>query len=352
MSSAPARPGPLVVDVAGTELSAADVELLAHPAVGAAILFTRNYADPAQLAALTAAMRAARPNLLITADQEGGRVQRFRDGFTRVPPMRALGRLAVTDRDAARRAAGELAWLMAAELAAVGVDVPFAPVLDLDHGASTVIGDRAFAADAATVAALADAFAGGLVEAGSAATAKHFPGHGFVAADSHAELPVDRREARDVRADMAPYAGLIESGLASVMMAHVRYPALDAEPASLSHYWIDTVLRGELGFSGCVFCDDLSMGGAAVVGDHRERARRAQAAGCDFLPVCNDRAAVDGLLEAVALDGPGVARRERLIADCGRETPAPDLKALRADPRWRRAHAELERLRDDEYTRA
>lgn len=340
-----APPGPLVVDIAGTALTEADVELLAHPAVGAVILFARNYQDPAQLAELTAAMRRVRPNLLITADQEGGRVQRFREGFTRIVPMRALGRLAENEPDTARHAARELGWLLAAELAAAGVDMPFAPVVDFDYGTSGVIGDRAFAAYPIVVTALATAFAEGLSEAGSAATAKHFPGHGHVAADSHAELPVDDRAADALRADMAPYHGLIAAGLPSVMMAHVRYPALDDAPASLSPYWIGEVLRGELGFDGCVFCDDLSMGGAAAVGDYRERARLAQAAGCDYLPVCNDRAAVEAIVESVDWrDARARSQRERLHALCDRRGPPLDRASLEITRRWQDARRLNDRL--------
>lgn len=311
------RLGPLLVDIAGTRMTPADERLLAHPAVGGAILFTRNFESREQLRELTAAMRAVRPNLLITADQEGGRVQRFRDGFTRIASMRAIGRLAAEDRDAGTEAAREIGWLLAAELAQVGVDMPLAPVVDLDYGVSQVIGERAFAADAETTIALARAFADGLRDARSAATAKHFPGHGHVRADSHAELPVDERSRAELRQDMAPYRELAAQGLESVMMAHVRYPAVDARPASLSSLWIGDVLRGEMGFDGCVFCDDLSMGGAAAVGDYAERARLAQDAGCDYLPVCNDRDAVLGLLDIVSCEHDDACRRrERLQALC------------------------------------
>jgi len=346
MSEQAHRPGPLIVDVAGTGLTPEDRELLTHPAVGGVILFTRNYAEPGQLAELTAAMREVRPNLLIVADQEGGRVQRFRDGFTRILPMRALGRLAARDVDAACNAAHEIAWLMASELADVGVDMPLAPVVDLDYGASAVIGDRAFAADSATTENLARAFMAGLADAGSAATAKHFPGHGFVVADSHAELPVDERSRTGLAEDMAPYRGLIAAGLDSVMMAHVRYPAVDDLPASLSPYWINDVLRGEFGFDGCVFCDDLSMGGAAVIGDYRERTRLAQAAGCDYLPVCNDRAATEIVLDAARLDDAAAGRRrERLHAAC-RSSPSRPGQA--GSQRWQAARALHDHLAEQE----
>lgn len=312
--------GPLMVDVGGLALSAEDREILRHPQVGGVILFTRNYADPAQVAALIADIRGLRtPPLLIAVDQEGGRVQRFREPFVRLPPAAAFGRLYARSPAPASEAAHEGGWLMATELRAVGVDLSFAPVLDRDLGLSTVIGDRAFHAEGEVIARLAGAFAAGMREAGMAATAKHFPGHGAVAADSHAELPVDERERADILAhDLPPFRALIRHGVAAVMMAHVRYPAVDARPASLSASWIGTVLRGELGFDGVVFCDDLSMNGAAVAGDYPARARLALAAGCDMLPVCNNRTAVANLLDA--LPPPSSNPRLGTLAACG---PAP-----------------------------
>ncbi|WP_293625222.1 beta-N-acetylhexosaminidase [Salinisphaera sp.] len=334
------RPGPLMVDVAGTRLSAEDEQILAHPAVGSVIIFARNYEDPAQLAELTAAMRRVRPNLLIVADQEGGRVQRFREHFTRVVPMRAIGALAARDQAAGLHAAREIGWLLATELAQVGVDMPLAPVVDLDYGASTVIGDRAFSGDAATVGALAQALGEGLRDAGSASTAKHFPGHGYVVADSHAELPVDERDRTGLAEDMAPYGALIKQGLDSLMMAHVRYPAVDDLPASLSPRWIGDILRDEYGFDGCVFCDDLSMGGAAVIGGFAERARRAQDAGCDYLPICNDRAATLELLDAVCIDDDAAAaRRQALHARCAGPLDGEQGTPLADNPRWQAAVA-------------
>lgn len=314
MSDVP-PPGPLLVDVEGTALTPADRRLLADPTVGGAILFTRNFVEPGQLAELTAAMRAVRPNLLVVADYEGGRVQRFRDGFTPIPPMRALGRVHEQDPAGARAAARELAWLVVTELHAVGVDMPLAPVADLDYGVSQVIGSRAFGPTSPVVSDLAAVFASGLAEAGSAATAKHFPGHGYVAADSHRELPIDDRPRSELARDWAPFAALIEQGVASVMMAHVRYPAVDARPASLSSRWIEGILRDELGFDGCVFCDDLSMGGAAALGDYAARTSAALAAGCDYLPVCNDRDAALTARRTVAAGAPdrGQARREALV---------------------------------------
>jgi len=335
MSESRYAPGPLLIDVAGHELDAEDRELLAHPAVGGTILFSRNFHDPRQLRALTDAMRACRPGLLVVADYEGGRVQRFRDGLTRIPPMRSYGRLWQRQPEQAVDLARRTGWLVAAELAALGVNMPLAPVVDLDYGQSAVIGERALAAHTEPITALARALCAGLRDGGSVATAKHFPGHGFVVPDSHAELPLDEREYAALAADMAPYRSLIADGLASVMMAHIRYPAVDDLPASLSPHWIGHVLRGALGFAGSVFCDDLSMAGAAAMGDAQERAGLALAAGCDWLPVCNDRAAVCTLVEAAALreDG-GDRRREDLLTRCHPVSSAATLDALRKQTTW------------------
>jgi beta-N-acetylhexosaminidase len=236
--------GPLMIDIAGTELTSEDIKVLSHPLVGSVILFTRNYRDIAQLTALTAAIRAQRsPQLLIAVDHEGGRVQRFREGFTRLPPARLLGRRYDQDRREALNLAQSVGWLMAGELRAVGVDFSFAPCVDLDYGVSEIIGDRAFHKDPDVVAALGIAYMAGMREAGMAAVAKHFPGHGAVIADSHVALPVDRRKYADLEPDIRPYRPLIDNNLAAVMGAHVVFPAVDALPASLSQRWITGVLR-------------------------------------------------------------------------------------------------------------
>src|ERR1700691_5460703 len=295
--------GPLMVDIAGTELSGADRELLAHPLIGSVVLFARNYADPAQLQALCAQIRAVRnPSLLIAVDHEGGRVQRFRSGFSALPPLRRIGKVYDSDAQKGLEMARALGWLMAAEVLACGVDFSFAPCVDLDYGLSEIIGDRAFHADAHAVAQLSIAYMHGMRDAGMGATAKHFPGHGAVVADSHLALPVDRRELVDMEQDLLPYRRLIANGLPAVMVAHVLYPAVDSVPASFSRRWIDGLLRTELEFGGLVFADDLTMGGAAVVGDLLQRAQRALAAGCDVLPVCNDRPGVERLLDRLKLE--------------------------------------------------
>jgi beta-N-acetylhexosaminidase len=333
--------GPLMIDLAGTEVSAEERELLRHPLVGGVILFTRNYTDPAQLDALTEAIHAARsPPLIVAVDQEGGRVQRFRAGFSRLPPARRIGREFDLDARAGVALARAIGWLMAAELRAHGVDISFAPCVDLDLGLSEVIGERAFHASPDAVSQLALAWMHGMREAGMAATAKHFPGHGAVAADSHLTLPVDRRSPADLAPDLTPYRRLIANGLPAVMVAHVLFPAVDVAPASLSARWIRDVLRGELRFQGVVFADDLSMGGAAAAyGDVVTRARQALSAGCDMLPVCNNRASVIELLDGLGVD-PQPASSLRLVRLHGRGG-APGRAALESSPEWLHAREQL-----------
>jgi beta-N-acetylhexosaminidase len=296
--------GPLMIDVQGKTLTEEDRELLAHPLVGAVILFTRNFESVEQLERLVADIRAVRsPPLLVTVDHEGGRVQRFRKGFTVLPPMRTIGREYDLNAAAGRLLARQTGWLMAAELRAIGIDMSFAPCVDLDYGASSVIGDRAFHRDPQVVSELAIAFIGGMREAGMAACAKHFPGHGFVVPDSHVAMPVDRRPLVDLDEDMTPYRRLIDNGLASIMAAHVVFTEVDDLPAGFSRRWMRDELRGRLRFDGAIFTDDLSMAGAKVVGDMPARAKAALAAGCDVLSLCNDR---QGVLQVVdSLRGSG-----------------------------------------------
>jgi beta-N-acetylhexosaminidase len=333
--------GPLMIDIAGTELSTEDRELLRHPMVGAVILFTRNYVNSGQLAALAAAIHAERsPPLIIAVDQEGGRVQRFRAQFSNLPPARRVGYEFDLEARAGLEFARRMGWLMAAELRTHGIDLSFAPCVDLDYGASEVIGDRALHARAEVVGQLAVAYAHGMRDAGMAATAKHFPGHGAVVADSHMALPVDRRELADLQDDIAPYRLLIANGLPAVMAAHVMYPAIDALPASLSVRWIREILRGELRFQGAVFTDDLSMGGAASAGDLTTRAQLALAAGCDMLPVCNDRPGVCALLDRLKFEQ-APASQLRLVRMRGRE--AMSLASLQASVSWRESREALTR---------
>ena len=334
--------GPLMIDVAGTELSGEDQELLCHPLVGGVILFARNYVDSRQLSALTRAIHAVRtPPLIIAVDQEGGRVQRFKTDFSLLPPLRRLGHEFHMEAASGLELARRLGWLMAAELRAHGVDLSFAPCVDLDYGASEVIGDRALHARSAVVGQLAVAYAHGMRDAGMAATAKHFPGHGAVVADSHLTLPVDRRELADLQEDIAPYRLMIANGLAAVMAAHVVYPAIDSRPASLSKTWITQILRGELRFQGAVFTDDLSMGAAASVGDVVMRARLALAAGCDMLPVCNDRSGVHTLVKRLDVE-PAPASQLRLVRMRGRD--GMSVEELHAAPAWQQARETLARV--------
>lgn len=332
--------GPLMVDVAGLELDAQDREVLAHPLVGSVILFARNYADPAQLQRLVAQIHALRsPRLLVAADQEGGRVQRFRSGFTLLPSLRLVGHQYDVGREAGLELARRHGWLMASELLACGPDISFAPCVDLDYGLSEVIGDRAFHSRAAAVGELAVAYMHGMRDAGMAATAKHFPGHGAVVADSHHALPVDRREFGDLADELTPYRLLIANGLPAVMVAHILFPQFDAQPASLSRRWIAGVLREELRFNGAVFADDLSMAGAAAFGDIVARATQALAAGCDVLPVCNSRASVLRLLDElrVAPDPASHLRQARLRAHA-----RADRATLLASDHWRVCREALE----------
>jgi beta-N-acetylhexosaminidase len=290
-----------VIDVVGSALTDEDRERLRHPATGAVILFARNFEHAEQLELLVHDIQRLRePELLVCVDHEGGRVQRFREGFTAIPAMRQLGRLWDRDKELARRAARGAAYVIGAELGAHGIDFSFAPVLDLDYGASSVIGDRALHFDPNAVGALAAAIVQGFADAGMAAVGKHFPGHGFASADTHSDVARDERSRNDIlKKDVLPYRAAIQAGLAGVMPAHVIFSQCDPEPAGYSRYWLQEVLRGKLGFEGLVFSDDLSMAGASTVGGPPERARAALAAGCDMVLLCNDPAGQDGLLESL-----------------------------------------------------
>lgn len=337
--------GPVMLDLAGLELTAEDRELLRHPAVGGVILFARNYQSPEQVAALTAAIHALRePRLLIAVDQEGGRVQRFREGFARLPPAGRFGALHRHQAQRARQAAEHVGWLMAAELRAVGVDFSFAPVLDLDRGVSRVIGDRAFAHGINVVSELAMAWVAGVHAAGMAAVGKHFPGHGGIAADSHLELPVDGRDLADLMLeDLVPFARLIDHGLEAIMPAHVVYPRVDAHPAGFSRFWLGEVLRGRMGFQGVIFSDDLNMAAAGAGGDYRERARAALAAGCDMLLVCNNRPAACETVAALH-DHDDPAALLRLLRMHGRGSMGGE--RLHLDPRYQVALHEVGALEE------
>lgn len=302
---------PLIIDIAGTVLSKVDRQRLQHPLVGGLILFARNWQSREQLTDLCASIKRLRSDLLICVDHEGGRVQRFKtDGFTHLPPMRVLGDLWMKDAMLATNAATACGYVLGAELRACGVDLSFTPVLDLDYGESSVIGDRAFHRDARVTALLAKSLMHGLLQSGMANCGKHFPGHGFVKADSHTDIPVDNRSLKKIMADdAAPYTWL-NSSLASVMPAHVIYPKVDTRPAGFSKPWLEDILRQQCRFSGAVFSDDLSMAAARMIDgklvSYSEAAITALSAGCDLVLLCNQSldsglaidSLIDGMVEA------------------------------------------------------
>lgn len=293
--------GPVMIDIGGIELTQEDSERLKHPLVGGIILFTRNYESREQLQALTTKIHELRkPPLLIATDQEGGRVQRFREEFTELPTARLFGEVFNENPKRAKRLAETSGWLMASELRSAGVDFSFAPVLDIDFGISEIIGSRAFHSDPETVADLAHAFMMGMHHAGMAATGKHFPGHGGVAPDSHLALPEDRRDFDAIAGeDLIAFERMIHYGLEGIMPAHISYPLIDEQPAGFSKVWIQDILRKQLGFQGVVFSDDLSMKGAHGIGDSVARAEAALAAGCDMALVCNDEVSANEILDGL-----------------------------------------------------
>lgn len=342
---------PVIIDVPGLRLSKTDRQRLKHPLVGGVILFGRNWQDRAQLTALCAEIKKVRRDLLICVDHEGGRVQRFRtDGFTHLPPMRALGDLWLQDALAATNAATACGYVLGVELRACGVDFSFTPVLDLDHGGSSVIGDRAFARDPRVAALLAKSLMHGLLQAGMANCGKHFPGHGFVKADSHTDIPVDKRSLKAILADDAAPYDWLNTVLTSVMPAHVIYPKVDARPAGFSEKWLNIILRGQLGFGGAVFSDDLSMAGARLIDgvevSYTQAAVAALNAGCDMVLLCNQSVgegrAVDELLDGLAeaqLKGHWEmleSSEQRRLALLPRQ-PAPDWDALMVEPAYMHA---------------
>ncbi len=334
--------GPLMFDVEGLSLSADDRERLAHPMAGGIILFARNYQSPEQVRGLIEDIhRAGSRSLLIAVDQEGGRVQRFRQGFTELPAACGFGKLYSRNHQKARRAAHETGWLMAAELRTVGVDFSFAPVLDLKTNISKVIGDRAFSSKARVIGELAYAWVAGARQAGMPSVAKHFPGHGCVEADSHHELPIDNRSFSNIwDNDLIPFHHLIENGLEGMMPAHVIYSSCDSKPAGYSRFWIQEVLRKRLGYKGCIFSDDLSMAAADVAGGYQERARAALDAGCDMVLVCNNQQAAGQVLDELK-DYQDPVAQTRLVRMHGRGQSS--MEQLRENPRW---HAALKIVSD------
>ena len=323
--------GPIMLDIVGTELTADDIRRIQHPLVGGVILFKRNYATNAQLKALTSSIHQVRqPPLLIAVDHEGGRVQRFRDGFTKIPPMREFGKIWDQNPKHAKALALDAGWILAAELRAHGVDFSFTPVLDMDYGDSLVIGDRAFHLDPRAISDLAFALMQGLKKAGTAAVGKHFPGHGFVVADSHVSMPVDEREFDQIaQHDMQPFRMLIDDGIPAIMPAHVIYPKVDDKPAGFSARWLQKILRERLGFNGAIFSDDLSMEAASVGGDVTTRALAALNAGCDMVLLCNQPEMADELLANLqwTISAQSLSRLARMH---GHKHP-PSLDALHED---------------------
>lgn len=330
-----------MVDLQGTVLSDEEKLLLQHPLVGGVILFTRNYQSPEQLIELTQSIHAVRtPRLLIGVDHEGGRVQRFREGFTRIPAMRALGALYDKDKKQAKALAEKCGWMLASELLAVGIDFSFAPVLDIDFGVSSVIGDRSFHRKPDVIAELSHSLMNGMNEAGMVATGKHFPGHGFIEADSHIAMPVDDRPYVDIELDdLVPFERMINYGLAAVMPAHVIYPNVDPNPAGFSPFWINEVLRNRLHFQGVVFSDALDMEGATVAGSFTDRAIAALNAGCDMVLVCNSPGAAQEVVKGLeGYDSP--ASHIRLVRMHGKFTT--DRVSLMRSERWKETGVQIQ----------
>lgn len=325
-----------MVDLLGTTLSQEEKEILQHPLVGGVILFSRNFESAAQVEALCRDIHALRePHLLISVDHEGGRVQRFRQDFTRLPPVAAIGKEYKQHPQLTLQRAELTGWLMAAELRAVGVDFSFAPVLDLDYGISEVIGDRSFHRDPEAVTDLARAYIHGMKKAWMSAVGKHFPGHGAVQVDSHLGLPVDKRYFEDMlQADMLPFARLCQKELAGIMPAHIVYEQSDEMPAGFSRFWLQEVLRERFGFQGAILSDDLSMEGAALVGGPLERAEAALEAGCDMVLVCNNPGSVVEVIDGLKLK-PDPLRHARLVRLHGRHAVNRD--ELLASEQWKLA---------------
>jgi beta-N-acetylhexosaminidase len=328
--------GPLCIDIDGYALSEEDREVLRHPLVGGVILFTSNYLSIEQLTELVTDIHTVRqPSLLVTVDHEGGRVQRFREHFCRLPAAAKLGRLYDKNPQQALRTSEVIGWLLATELRAVGVDFSFAPVLDIETGISTVIGDRAFHSNPVVVAELGCAVMRGMQSGGMIAVGKHFPGHGSVAADSHHAVPMDERLFTEIQSkDLIPFAQLINLGLPAIMPAHIIYEQIDPQPVGFSRYWLTTILRRQLGFNGAIISDDLSMAGATVVGDVVSRTRQALQAGCDMVLICHDRPGVLNVLDQLSNYHSPLSQ---VHLNNLQGHPALDWHTLHQSERWRQA---------------
>ncbi len=339
--------GPIMLDLDSTEMSQEERELLQNPLIGGVILFTRNFSSVEQITQLVKEIHQIRePRLLVAVDHEGGRVQRFRDGFSSLPAVGHFGEIYNSNPKRAHMLAETAGWMMAAELRAVGIDFSFAPVLDTDYGVSTIIGDRAFHQDGHVIVELAHAYTIGMHDAGMAATGKHFPGHGAVAADSHVDIPVDDREYNDIFAhDILPFKRMIHHGMAAIMPAHVIYPKVDALPAGFSEVWLKDILRKRLGFQGVIFSDDLDMKGASFIGErYVDRAEKALSAGCDMVLVCNNR---EGALDVVKnLSGHNdPVSHLRLARMHGKHDTT--MSELHRTEKWKKSSDILKRYQDD-----
>lgn len=329
--------GPVILDLIGPELSSEECEILQHPSVGGVILFTRNYVNPQQIQDLCQKIRATRSApLLITVDQEGGVVQRFREGFTRLPPMGELGMLFNEKPEMALQSAQQWGWLMASELLAVGIDMSLAPVLDLDKGLNTATGGgRPFHRQPEMVVKLARAFIAGMHQAGMKATGKHFPGHGSVNLDSHLEMPIDKRDFNTIAADdLIPFAELMQNDLDALMPAHILFPEVDSKPVGFSSRWLKDILRKQYKFTGTIFSDDLNMKGADFAGDYSERAKAALDAGCDLILICNNRVGAISILDRLPQNSFSVAEKIKMLG--GKFSSSLD--ELRATEKWKTVH--------------
>jgi len=338
--------GPVMLDLVGTSITEQEREMMLHPQTGGVILFTRNYESVEQITALIEEIHALRtPHLLVAVDHEGGRVQRFRDGFTHIPPAAAYGRVYAENKNLAKNLARQCGWLMAAECRAAGIDMSFAPVLDIGAGVSGVIGDRAFHSKTDIIAKLAHEYMSGMSEAGMSATGKHFPGHGSVKEDSHVGHPIDKRHLNDIMMeDVIPFQRMINYGMAAVMPAHVVYPSVDDKPAGYSSVWLQQILRQQLNFQGVIFSDDLSMQAAGVAGDFAGRANAALQAGCDMVLVCNHTEAAQQVLRS--LEGySNPASQMRLIRMHGRGKI--NLQDLQSSEQWKSAVKLVQSLGDE-----
>lgn len=332
--------GPLMLDVAGLELTERERQALSSPVVGGLILFSRNYSDPQQLKKLVAQIRQCAPNIIIAVDHEGGRVQRFREGFTSIPPMRELGQQYLDDPEAALNRAFDYGWIIASELIAFDIDISFTPVLDRDYGISSVIGDRAFSTEIDALVALSSELIQGMRTAGMASTGKHFPGHGAVVADSHIDVPRDPRSFDEiVDKDMCIFEKLVAQGLDAVMPAHVIYTDVDERPAGFSSVWMQDVLRSKMGFDGVIFSDDLSMEGASVAGSYTDRTDAALNAGCDMVLVCNQPEAAQEVrvyLELLVAEGKLNLNNSRLQRMRYERAKQQSIEQVHGSARWQK----------------